>query len=140
MFFVQKDKKVEKENAMTEKEAKRLCDVIRQTAYDLHAYLGIGYLEKVYENGLAHRLGKAGLSVQTQVPIAVHDEDGFLLGEYVADMIVEGNLVELKSVTTLSPAHLAQTINYLHALRLDHGLLVNFGSPKFQCRHLYRRQ
>lgn len=140
MFFAQKYKKVEKENAMTEKEAKRLCDVIRQTAYDLHAYLGIGYLEKVYENGLAHRLEKAGMSVQTQVPIAVHDEDGFLLGEYVADMIVEGILVELKSVTTLSPAHLAQTINYLHALRLDHGLLVNFGSPKFQCRHLYHRK
>lgn len=140
MFFAQKDKKVEKENAMTEKEAKKLCDVIRQAAFDLHAYLGTGFLEKVYETGLAHRLEKTGLSVQTQVPVAVHDEDGFVLGEYVADMIVDGILVELKSVSTLAPAHLAQTINYLHALRLDHGLLINFGSPKFQCRHLYRRK
>jgi GxxExxY protein len=125
---------------MTDSEAKALCDRIRQTAYDLHAYLGTGFLEKIYETGLAHRLEKAGHSVQTQIPVAVHDEDGFLLGEYIADMIADGILVELKAVTTLRPEHLAQTINYLHALRMDHGLLINFGSPKFQCRHLYRRK
>ena len=33
---------------MTEEEAKRKCDLIRQIAYDLHVYLGVGYLEKVY--------------------------------------------------------------------------------------------
>ena len=125
---------------MTDKEAKAICDRIRQAAYDLHAYLGTGYLEKVYETGLAHRLEKAGLSVQTQISLAVHDEDGFLLGQYIADMIADGILVELKAVSTLHPEHLAQTINYLHALRMDHGLLINFGSPKFQCRHLYRRK
>ena len=32
------------------------CDNIRQTAYELHVYLGVGYLEKVYENALCHRL------------------------------------------------------------------------------------
>ena len=125
---------------MTDKEAKTICDRIRQAAYDLHAYLGTGYLEKIYENGLAHRLEKAGLPLQTLVPIEVHDEDGFLLGQYIADMIVDGILVELKSVATLAPAHLAQTINYLHALHMDHALLINFGSPKLQCRHLYRRK
>ena len=125
---------------MTDSEAKALCDRIRQTAYDLHAYLGTGFLEKIYETGLAHRLEKAGHSVQTQIPVSVHDEDGFLLGEYIADMIADGILVELKAVSTLRPEHLAQTINYLHALRMDHGLLINFGSPKFQCRHLYRRK
>ena len=41
---------------MTDEEAKSICDRIRQVAYDLHLYLGTGYLEKVYENGLAHRL------------------------------------------------------------------------------------
>jgi len=138
--LAQKDKKVESVPAMTEKEVRRLCDAVRQTAFDLHAYLGTGFLEKIYENGLAHRLSKAGHAVRTQVPVTVHDEDGFLLGEYAADMIVDGLLVELKSVSALRPEHLAQTINYLHALRMDHGLLINFGSEKFQCRHLYRRK
>ena len=39
---------------MTEQEANLICDKIRQVAYDLHVYLGVGYLEKIYENGLAH--------------------------------------------------------------------------------------
>ena len=65
---------------MTEEESKAKCDAIRQIAYELHVYLGTGYLEKVYENGLAHRLSKAGFNVQTQVPITVCDEDGYVLG------------------------------------------------------------
>ena len=56
---------------MTEEESRAKCDAIRQIAYELHVYLGMGYLEKVYENGLAHRLSKAGFHVQTQVPITV---------------------------------------------------------------------
>jgi len=32
-----------------------IVDHVRQTAYDIHLYLGTGFLEKVYENALAHR-------------------------------------------------------------------------------------
>ena len=124
---------------MTDEEAKGLCDRIRQTAYDIHVYLGIGYLEKVYENALAHRLSKSGMKVETQVPIQVKDEDGFIIGDYVADMIVDGILIELKSVSTLLPVHAAQTINYLTATGLRHGMLINFGSTTFQCKKLAGR-
>lgn len=41
---------------MSDDEVLKLCDVIRQTSYDIHAYLKSGHLEKVYENALAHRL------------------------------------------------------------------------------------
>ena len=119
---------------MTEQEANKICDKIRQVAYDLHVYLGVGYLEKVYENGLAHRLTKAGMAVQSQVPIQVADEDGFVIGEYVADMVVNGIIIELKSVSTLLQTHLAQLLNYMKAMKLEHGLLINFGSEKFQCK------
>ena len=119
---------------MTEQEANKICDKIRQAAYDLHVYLGVGYLEKVYENGLAHRLTKAGMAVQSQVPIQVADEDGFVIGEYVADMVVNGIIIELKSVSTLLQIHLAQLQNYMKAMKLEHGLLINFGSEKFQCK------
>ena len=123
---------------MTEEKAKEVCDEIRQIAYELHVYLGVGYLEKVYENGLRHRLEKAGFLVQTQVPIQVKDEDGYLLGDYVADMIVDGLIIELKAVTTLLDAHVAQLMNYLKATGLEHGLLLNFGSEKFQCKKIAR--
>ena len=125
---------------MTEAEAKKICDVVRQTAYDLHVYLGVGYLEKVYENGLVHRLQKAGMNVRSQVPMTVRDEDGFVLGDYIADLVVDGVVVELKSVATLLPVHLAQCLNYLKAMNREHGLIINFGSEKFQCQKVVRRQ
>jgi GxxExxY protein len=112
------------------------CDRIRQIAYDLHVYLGIGYLEKVYENGMKHRLEKAGFIVETQVPIQIRDEDGFVLGDYIADMVVDGIIIELKSVSTLLDVHVAQLLNYLKATGIGHGLLINFGSEKFQCRKI----
>jgi len=123
---------------MTDEEAKSICDRIRQVAYDLHVYLGTGYLEKVYENGLAHRLAKSGMEVSCQVPIQVTDEDGFVIGEYFADMVVDGIVVELKAAGTLLPVHVAQTINYLKAMNLEHGMLINFGSERFQCKKLAR--
>ena len=40
-----------------------LTGAIRQTAFDVHNYFGNGFLEKVYENALAHRLQGQGLRV-----------------------------------------------------------------------------
>ena len=110
-----------------------LVATIRQTAYQLHLYLGTGYLEKVYENGLKHRLEKVGLKVAAQVPLVVRDEDGFVIGNYEADLIVANRvIVELKHVSKLIPQHEAQLINYLCTTGIEHGLLINFGSPKFE--------
>ena len=117
------------------KDIKALCDQVRQTAYDIHVYHGHGHLEKVYENALAHRLTKAGLKVKQQQPINVYDEDGTLIGEYLADLLVEDCLIiELKTTRTLAPEHEAQIIGYLKSARLEHGLLINFGSYKFEIR------
>ena len=119
---------------MTEEESNAKCDAIRQIAYGLHVYLGTGYLEKVYENGLSHRLSKAGFDVRTQVPIKVCDEDGYVLGDYIVDMLVDGIVIELKAVSALQNAHIAQAINYLSAMKVDYGMLINFGSFKFEAR------
>ena len=112
-----------------------ICDVIRETGFALHQYLRHGHLEKVYENGLAHRLLKAGIKVEQQYPLKVHDEDGTVLGEYFADLFVENCLiVELKACKALAPEHTAQLLGYMRASKVEHGLLVNFGAPKFQIR------
>lgn len=112
-----------------------LCDRIREISYDLHRYLRHGHLEKVYENGLAHRLRKAGLEVEQQHPLQVFDQDGTILGDYFADLFIEGCLiVELKACPTLVPEHVAQILGYLRASRIEHGLLINFGAPKLQVK------
>ena len=112
-----------------------LCDIIRNTAYAIHVFHGNGYLEKVYENALVHRLRKAGFDVKQQVPVAVQDEDGTVIGEYFADVIVEKDiLIELKACKSLSNEHQAQLLHYLKATGIEHGLLINFGSYRFEIK------
>lgn len=112
-----------------------LCDVIRQTAYDIHVFHGHGHLEKVYENALAHCLRKSGFEVKQQHPIKVRDEDGTEIGDYLADLLVDNRLiVELKAARTLADEHVAQILDHLKSSRNEHGLLINFGSYKFEIR------
>jgi GxxExxY protein len=112
-----------------------LCNVVRQTAYDIHVYLGNGHLEKVYENALAHRLRKVGLDVKQQHPLKVYDEDGTEIGDYFADLFVDNRLiVELKAAKSFADEHVAQILGYLKASRIEHGLLINFGSYRFEIK------
>lgn len=116
-------------------EAARLADVVRQTAYDIHFYLGHGFLERVYENALVNRLRRQGMEVRRQVPLQVFDEDGSVIGDYVADILVESVLlIEIKVARTLAREHEAQLLVYLKATKLRHGLLINFGSYRFEIR------
>jgi len=117
------------------KDIQRLCDLIRETSFSIHSFLKYGHLEKIYENALAHRLRKKGLDIRQQHPIKVHDEDGTLLGDFFADIFAENLLiVEIKACKTLAPEHTAQLLGYLRATNIEHGLLINFGAPKFQIR------
>jgi GxxExxY protein len=119
----------------TNPEIFQLCDQIRETAYSLHRYLRHGHLEKVYENGLSNRLRKAGIQVDQQHALQILDEDGTILGNYLADLFVEKELiVELKACKALADEHVAQILGYLRGARIEHGLLINFGSSKLEIR------
>ncbi len=115
---------------MNPEQINRLCDVVRETSFAIHRYHRHGHLEKVYENALVHRLRKKGIDVVQQHPLPVYDEDGTILGEFYADLLVGGNLVvELKAVRAIVDEHVAQLLGYLHSSRMETGLLINFGSP-----------
>ncbi len=118
---------------------KALAADVGQIAYDIHEYFGTGLLEKVYESAFEHRLQKLGYKVERQKPLRVYDYDGFCVGEYFVDLYVNDCLVvELKSTAAIAPEHLAQLINYLKIMDKPVGLLVNFGSRKFERRTVYR--
>ena len=58
-----------------------------------------------------------------------------MLGDYFADLFIDGRLiVEIKACRALNDEHVAQLLGYLRASRMEHGLLINFGSSKFQIR------
>ena len=117
------------------KELKALAAEVGQIAYGVHEYFGNGLLEKVYESALEHRLVKAGFKVERQKPLKVFDSDGYCVGEYFVDMMVDDKLIiELKATKALAPEHLAQTLNYLKITGIPVGLLINFGSYRFERR------
>jgi len=98
--------------------------------------LWAGFLEKVYENALAYELRKAGLAVVQQHGVSVL-YDGYGVGEYVMDLVVEQMLlVELKAAKALEEAHHAQCLNYLKASGPRLGLLLNFGKPRLEIKRI----
>jgi GxxExxY protein len=101
--------------------------------YKVYNTLGWGFLEKVYQGAMEIELRKHGLAVTPFQKIDVFYE-GVRVGEYVADLVVEGCvIIELKAVEAIAPAHEAQLLNYLKATNIDVGLVLNFG-PKPQFR------
>jgi GxxExxY protein len=98
--------------------------------------LGVGFLEKVYENALAVELRLSGHEVEQQRPIDVRYRNE-IVGIYQPDLLVDACLViELKSVDALSPIHKAQCLNYLRATGLHTGLVINFGHPRLEIQRI----
>ncbi len=113
-----------------------ITETIIGCAFEVANTLGSGFLERVYENALAHEIRAQGLDLQQQTPIQVR-YDEIVVGEYFADLLVENRvIVELKAVKAFDEVHMAQCLNYLKASGLRVCLLINFGQPKIQIKRL----
>lgn len=118
--------------------SEELTEAVIGAAYRVSNELGVGFLEKVYENALTIELRHAGLSVVQQQAVQVRYR-GELVGDYVLDLLVNGVLViELKHAKAFTDAHLAQTLNYLKATGFPLALLLNFGTPRVQVKRVIR--
>jgi GxxExxY protein len=119
-----------------ERRLNEITEIIIKCVYKVANTLGNGFLEKVYENALAHDLRKTRFLVEQQKGIQVR-YDGVVVGDYMADILVQNTvLVELKAVKTLDNIHVAQCLNYLKATGFKVCLLLNFGTPRVQIRRL----
>lgn len=107
---------------------------IRGAVYEVFRVLGVGFLEKVYENALLLELKERGLNAECQFPIKVKYKSK-IVGDYLADIVVENSIIlELKVVDKLQKIHEAQLLNYLKATGYKIGLLVNFTYPKAEIK------
>src|SRR5215204_2168828 len=114
----------------------KITEKIIGCSYTVSNTLGCGFLEKVYENALAHELRKAGFKVLQQHEIEVF-YDGIVVGKYIADLFVEDSvIVELKAISSLDESQKAQCLNYLKATGLKIGLLINFGKPRIEIKRI----
>jgi GxxExxY protein len=114
----------------------KLTELVIGCAYRVGRTLGSGFLEKVYENALVVELRNANLPIQQQHALKVM-YSGEVVGDYVADILVaEVVIVEIKALQRLEKIHMAQCPNYLKALDLRIGLLINFGAPSVEVKRI----
>lgn len=109
-------------------ELENLTSKVIGCAIAVHKELGPGFLESIYENALMVELKRVGIRVRQQEehPIVYR---GVEVGLQRFDFLIEDVLVlELKAIKSLEDIHFAQTRSYLKALKLKHGLLLNFAT------------
>ncbi len=133
---------------MTEKQDYKHSDITRRiigAAMKVHSTLGNGFQEVIYQRALAIEMLKQGLSYQRELEMQIYYDEQHI-GTRRVDFLVEDKvMVEMKAVSALDDAHLAQAINYLEAYGLEVGLLINFGAKSLQykrvvnSKHLDRR-
>ncbi|HEY3400722.1 MAG TPA: GxxExxY protein [Geothrix sp.] len=113
-----------------------LSEKVLGCVFKVSSSLGVGFVEKVYENALVYELRKQGLGGEQQKGLEVW-YDGVAVGDFTVDLLVEGTLlVELKAVKALDDMHLSQALNYLRASGQRVCLLINMGTSKPEIRRL----
>jgi GxxExxY protein len=83
-------------------------------AFEVHRHFGPGLLESIYERALSLELTGQSFEVSTQVSIPVFYKGSELGVGFRADFLVEQQLLlEIKTVDSILPIHIAQVITYL---------------------------
>ena len=114
----------------------RITDNILRCALKVSRTLGVGFMEKVYENALMVELRRSGMSACQQKSVKVHYYDE-VVGVYAADIVVENEvIVELKCGKEIEKIHQAQLLNYLRATGHSRGLILNFGTPRLGIKRM----
>ncbi len=105
-----------------------LTQQIIGAAIEVHRTLGPGLLETIYEQALCHEFELRGIRYARQVEIDVVYKDKAVKGQRI-DIIVEDEvIVEVKSLSNLPDASMAQVLSYLKATGFKRALLMNFGA------------
>ena len=113
-----------------------LVEKVIGAVFEVANSLGAGFMEKVYERALLRELAALGIPALPQVSYSVLYK-GQCVGEYFADIVVEGALViELKCVDRLGNEQTAQCLNYLKASGMELCLLVNFQRARVEIQRI----
>ncbi len=101
--------------------SQKLTESIIKVDYNNYNQLGYGFLEKIYENAMMIDRKSEGFQAVAQSPIKVL-YNGKMVGEYFADILVEGEvIVEIKATKKLVAEHDTQLLNYLKATTIEMG-------------------
>ncbi len=102
----------------------------------VHAVLGNGFQEVIYQRALAIEMEKQGLRFERELEMPLFYDEKPIGSRRVDFLIEEKVMVELKALIKLEGVHLAQGLNYLVAYEVDLGLLLNFGAQSLEVKRL----
>ncbi len=121
---------------MAELKFKEITEKIIGAAMRVHATLGNGFQEVIYQRALEIEFRYEGLTFAREFNMKIFYRDQEI-GERRVDFFVENAImVELKAIIGLENVHLAQAKNYLEAYNIEVGLLINFGATSLQFKRL----
>ncbi|HUR66837.1 MAG TPA: GxxExxY protein [Chitinophagaceae bacterium] len=121
---------------MAEYKYKEITEKIIGSSMKVHAALGNGFQEVIYQRALEIEMGETGLKFAREFSMPIYYK-GKNIGERRVDFFVEDKImVELKAIIQLEKVHLAQAKNYLEAYNMQVGLLINFGSISLEFKRL----
>lgn len=104
-----------------------LTEKIIGAAIEVHRHLGPGLLESIYEEALCVEFTLRDIQYACQAEVDVIYKGHIIKGQRL-DLLVENEVVvELKAITRPNIELItAQVLSYLHAAKLERGLLINF--------------
>ena len=122
---------------MTRREYKDIYEVVG-AAMEVHATLGRGMAEAIYQESLVVEMQKRGMDVEREKELRLSYKDVLLEKRYFADLFYHNVIIELKSVEEISSDHRAQLFNYMRITGKHRGILLNFGEKRLRAeRYLY---
>ncbi len=117
-----------------------ITEKILKVAFEVHSTLQSGFAESVYHKAMIIESTKQGLNFISEFELGIFYKNE-KVGARRVDMFYEKTIpVELKALSGLEDAHLAQAINYLEAFNLEIGMLLNFGAKSLEYRRLYNNK
>ncbi len=105
--------------------------------YEVHNYLGSGFLEAVYQEALAIEFKRQNIPFEQEKSIEIRYKDVVLDKKYKADFVCyDSIIIELKALSSLTTDHESQLLNYLKATGIKVGYLINFGEGSLKYKRM----
>lgn len=103
----------------------------------VHAELGSGFLEAVYQESLEKEFLKSKIPFRRQEKLSLFYDGEKLKKYYIADFLLYNSIIlEIKAIEYLNPKINDQLRNYLKATNSRLGLLINFGKSSLEYKRI----
>ncbi len=125
---------------MTKQQYMDMYDIVG-AAMEVYNTLGRGMEEPIYQEALQMELDERGIGYKREVWFDMFYKGKKMKKRYKADFVINGIIVELKSVSIFSSEHRAQLFNYMRITKQNRGILMNYGGKSFAAeRYWYQEE